>query len=159
MMTEVGSIYFSPEEAQRLREYLLKGRLPLGRRLLGQLRVGQLGVRVQQGAAARGIPDARSAARPSAVPHAVHRRSSAADPVDQPLGGLPATRRSAAPTAPCRTRCGVTDAKGRLLALVTYNTDIGDSWEREGDDKNYFYTFSVNGYALGINVLLYAMTH
>ena len=54
---------------------------------------------------------------------------------------------------------GVTDAKGRLLALVTHNTDIGDSWEREGDDRNYFYTFSVNGYALGINVLLHAMTH
>jgi hypothetical protein len=54
---------------------------------------------------------------------------------------------------------GVTDAKGRLLALITFNTDIGDSWEREGDDRNYFYTFSVNGYALGINVLLYAMTH
>ena len=54
---------------------------------------------------------------------------------------------------------GVSDAKGRLLALVTFNTDVGDSWEREGDDRNYFYTFSVDGYALGINVLLYAMTH
>ena len=54
---------------------------------------------------------------------------------------------------------GVTDSKGRLLALVTFNTDIGDSWEREGDDKQYFYTFSVNGYAFGINALLYAMTH
>ncbi len=31
MMTEVGSIYFTPEDAQRLREYLLKGRLPVGR--------------------------------------------------------------------------------------------------------------------------------
>ena len=54
---------------------------------------------------------------------------------------------------------GIADAKGRLLVLITYNTDIGDSWEREGDDRNYFYTFSVEGYAFGINVLLYAMTH
>ena len=46
-----------------------------------------------------------------------------------------------------------------MLALVTFNTDLGDSWEREGDDKQYFYTFSVNGYAFGINALLYAMTH
>ncbi len=61
---------------------------------------------------------------------------------------------SAAPHA-----LGVTDGKGRMLALVTFNTDLGDSWEREGDDKQYFYTFSVNGYAFGINTLLYAMTH
>ena len=54
---------------------------------------------------------------------------------------------------------GVTDADGRLLVLITHNTDIGDSWEREADDPTYFYTFSVEGYAFGINVLLYAMAH
>ena len=27
------------------------------------------------------------------------------------------------------------------------------------EDPAYFYQFSVDGYALGINVLLYAMTH
>ena len=27
------------------------------------------------------------------------------------------------------------------------------------DDPAYFYKFSVSGYAIGINVLLYAMTH
>jgi hypothetical protein len=45
------------------------------------------------------------------------------------------------------------------MVLMTHNTDIGDSWEREGDDPDYFYTFSVNGYAFGINALVYAMTH
>ena len=53
----------------------------------------------------------------------------------------------------------ISDAHGRIMVLMTHNTDIGDSWEREGDDKSYFYTFSVNGYALGINALLYAMSH
>jgi hypothetical protein len=46
-----------------------------------------------------------------------------------------------------------------LLVLVTHNTDFGDSWEREGDDPQYFYQFSVEGYAFGINALLYAMAH
>jgi hypothetical protein len=51
------------------------------------------------------------------------------------------------------------DRDGRVVALATHNTDYGDSWEREGDDPEYFQTFSIDGYAFGINVVLYAMTH
>lgn len=51
------------------------------------------------------------------------------------------------------------DSKGRIVALATHNTDFGDSWEREGDDPRYFQTFSIDGYAFGIDVLLYAMSH
>jgi hypothetical protein len=47
----------------------------------------------------------------------------------------------------------------RIMVVMTYNTDVADSWEREGEDAAYFYRFSPDGYALGINVLLYAMTH
>jgi len=43
--------------------------------------------------------------------------------------------------------------------VMTHNTDVSNSWERETEDPAYFYQFSVAGYALGINVLLYAMTH
>ena len=53
----------------------------------------------------------------------------------------------------------VSDGAGRVMMLMTHNTDISDSWEREGDDPSYFYTFGPRGYAFGINVLLYAMTH
>ena len=48
---------------------------------------------------------------------------------------------------------------GRIMVAMTHNTDVADSWEREGEDPAYFYRFSPDGYALGINVLLYAMTH
>jgi hypothetical protein len=48
---------------------------------------------------------------------------------------------------------------GRIMVAMTYNTDVADAWEREGEDPAYFYRFSPDGYALGINVLLYAMTH
>ena len=54
---------------------------------------------------------------------------------------------------------GIADAGGRLMVLMTHNTDFGDAYEREADDPTYFYKFSVEGYAIGINVLLYAMTH
>ena len=54
---------------------------------------------------------------------------------------------------------GIADTTGRLMVLMTHNTDIADSWEREGDDPMYFYTFGPKGYAFGINAILYALTH
>jgi hypothetical protein len=51
------------------------------------------------------------------------------------------------------------DRHGRIIAVMTHNTDVTNSWERETEDPAYFYQFSIEGYALGINVLLYAMTH
>ena len=53
----------------------------------------------------------------------------------------------------------VADQRGRIMILMTHNTDIGDSWEREGDDPGYFMAFGPKGYALGINAFLYALTH
>ena len=54
---------------------------------------------------------------------------------------------------------GIFDEKGRLMVLMTHNTDISDTWEREGEDVEYFYRFSPEGYAIAINVMLHAMTH
>jgi hypothetical protein len=53
----------------------------------------------------------------------------------------------------------ILDSKGRVLVLITHNTDFGDAYEREGDDPAYFYQFSVEGYAIGIDVVLYTLTH
>lgn len=54
---------------------------------------------------------------------------------------------------------GISDGEDRLMVLMTHNTDISDAWEREGEDPQYFYSFSPNGYAVGINVVMYALTH
>jgi hypothetical protein len=53
----------------------------------------------------------------------------------------------------------IRDARGRVMVVMTHNTDIADSWEREGEDPDFFRQFSPGGYGFGINVLLYAMTH
>ena len=45
------------------------------------------------------------------------------------------------------------------VPAITHNTDVSNSWEREGEDQEYFFRFSVEGYKVAINVLLYAMTH
>jgi len=54
---------------------------------------------------------------------------------------------------------GVQDSRGRLVALMTHNTDVADTWEREGENKEYFNLFSPRGYAIGVNVVVYALTH
>jgi len=54
---------------------------------------------------------------------------------------------------------GVFDNHDRLVVLVSMNSDVSDSWEREGDNQSYFDVFGREGYAMGINVAVYAMTH
>jgi hypothetical protein len=53
----------------------------------------------------------------------------------------------------------IRDRHGRIIVVMTHNTDVSNSWERETDDARYFYQFSIDGYALGVNVLVYALTH
>jgi hypothetical protein len=54
---------------------------------------------------------------------------------------------------------GIADAHGRLMVVMIHNSDIPDGWEREAEDPQYFYRFSPDAYAVGINVVLYALTH
>ena len=45
---------------------------------------------------------------------------------------------SAAPTAPHVNFRGIQDEHGRLMVVMTHNTDIADTWEREGESQEYF---------------------
>jgi hypothetical protein len=52
------------------------------------------------------------------------------------------------------------DDDGRMMAFICHNTDLGDGWEREGENEYYFREFSEKkAYPLGINIVFYAMTH
>jgi hypothetical protein len=53
----------------------------------------------------------------------------------------------------------IVNETGRIMVLMTHNTDFGDAFEREGDDHEYFLKFAPNGYAFGVNAILYSMTH
>ncbi len=54
----------------------------------------------------------------------------------------------------------ITDDQGRIMVFICHNTDLGDGWEREGQDKWYFEEYSVKkAYPMGINIVTYAMTH
>ena len=54
---------------------------------------------------------------------------------------------------------GIADANGRLMVVMVHNSDIPDGWEREGEDPEYFFRFSPEAYSVGIDILLYSMTH
>ena len=58
---------------------------------------------------------------------------------------------------PARWR-GIYDDYGRLMVAVNFNMDMGDAWEH-ADDPNYPAEMTVEAYRIGVNYVLYAMTH
>jgi hypothetical protein len=50
------------------------------------------------------------------------------------------------------------DDKGRILVAISYNSDVGDAWEW-ADDPYYPEKFSDLAIRLGVNYIVYAMTH
>lgn len=51
------------------------------------------------------------------------------------------------------------DDKGRMMVIICHNTDLGDGWEREGEDEYYFREYAEKkAYPMGINIIFYAMT-
>ena len=53
---------------------------------------------------------------------------------------------------------GIYDDKQRLMVTMSFNSDIGDSWEW-ADDPRYPEKYSALGIRLGVNYVVYAMTH
>jgi hypothetical protein len=53
---------------------------------------------------------------------------------------------------------GISDDTGRLMVLITYNSDLGDAWEWM-DNPCYPEKYSGQAYRMGINFIVYAMSH
>lgn len=157
MMTEVGALYMGPEEAQHLREYLQKGGFLWADDFWGSYAWDYFEREIR-----RALPADEYPIVDLPPDHPLFRSQFVVEKVIQIpsinswAGGWTSERGSDSAVPHAR---GISDSQGRLMALITFNTDYGDAFEREGDDPRYFYTFSVDGYALGINTLLYAMTH
>jgi hypothetical protein len=52
----------------------------------------------------------------------------------------------------------IRDDKGRIMVAICHNMHIGDAWEH-ADDPRYPERFSSLAYRLGINYIIYSMTH
>ena len=158
-MEDVGTARFSDEEVARLRAYLLKG---------GFLEVDDFwGDRAWEqwaGEIGRVLPPDDYPIFDIPSDHAIMHTLYDVKGVEQvsnirfwmQSGGRTSER--GAESARVNFR-GIQDARGRLMVVMAHNTDIPDSWEREGESQEYFDHFSPNGYALGVNIMIYAMTH
>lgn len=159
LMEDVGTASLSEVEVERLRAYLLKG---------GFLWVddfwGQRAWETWTRELAKVLSPGQYPIVELPLDHVIFRTLFQVTRVPQipsiqfwrQSGGLTSERGS--DSAEPRARV-VRDELGRVMVLMTHNTDIADAWEREGEDPEFFYNFSVEGYAVAINVLLYAMTH
>ncbi|MDQ3346788.1 MAG: DUF4159 domain-containing protein [Acidobacteriota bacterium] len=158
MMTEVGSAYFTPEETERLREYLLKGGF-----LWADDFWGEYAWEIWSREIGKALPPSEYAAVDLPRAHPIFRTQFVVDKVPQipSIGhwytsGGGTSERPDSQEAHARA---IFDKTGRMMVFMTHNTDFGDAFEQEATDPRYFYAFSVDGYAFGINVLLYALTH
>jgi hypothetical protein len=159
MMAEVGTLYFNPLDVASLRAYLKKG---------GFLWVddfwGQYAWENWEHEIGKVLPPGEYPIKDLPLDHTIFHQVYTVARVPQIpsinywLGSGGDTSERGAESRPPHAR-GIADERGRLMVLMTHNTDIGDSWEREGVSHEYFLAFSVEGYALGVNVLVYAMTH
>ena len=53
---------------------------------------------------------------------------------------------------------GIYDDHGRLVVAICHNMDLGDSWEH-ADNPLYPEQYSALGFRIGVNYIVYAMTH
>ena len=158
MMTEVGSLYMSDEEAQRLRSYLLKGGF-----LWADDFWGSYAWEVFESEMRKVFPPAEHPIVDLPLSHPLWRTQFEMKDGAPQISAIGNWQRGVlsergADSAEVHVRA-IFDDHERIMVLITHNTDFGDSYEREGDNPDYFYQMSVPGYGFGINTLLYAMTH
>ncbi len=159
MMTEPGGLTLDDQEVARLREYLLKGGFLWADDFWGEIAWQNFEQEIR-----KALPAAEFDLRDLDGDHPLFRTQFPVQAVKQipsinfwaGTGGD--TSEWGIDSREPRARAFI-DKAGRVVLLATHNTDYGDSWEREGDDPDYFQTFSIDGYAFGINVVLYAMSH
>lgn len=159
MLWQAESLYLSDADAARLREYLLKGGFIWSDDSWGTYAWENFAAEM-----AKVLPPPKYRFIDIPPNHAMFRMRFDVQKVPQ-IPGISfwwgsggRTSEQGADSAEVHVR-GMLDDHGRLMVLSTHNTDIADGWEREGVDPRYFYEFSVPSYAVGINVVLYAITH
>ena len=159
MMTEPGGADFDAQEAAALRNYLLKGGFLWADDFWGTAAftfwARQLG---------KALP-------PSAYPivdlpltHPIFHTVLTVSHIPQIpgirywFGSGGRTSERGADSAEPHVRA-ISDERGRVMVLMTHNTDFGDAFEEEATNHDYFLRFAVDGYAFGVNTIVYALTH
>lgn len=157
--TDVGTAFFTDAEAEILRNYLLKGGYMWVDDFWGPYAwdnwVGQI---------SKVLPPAQFPIRDIPLDHPIRRTLFEFTELPQ-IPSISFWRRNGGETSERYEMSvqpnfrGIADEHGRLMVVMTHNTDISDAWEREAEDPQFFFSFSPQGYAVGLDVVLYGMTH
>jgi hypothetical protein len=155
-MVEVGSMSLSDAEVLALRNYLLAGGLLVIDDFWGSWAWEQFATQMQ-----RVFPDRAIVELPPEHPvfHAFYNIDRVLQVPNVRLGW------AAAQGGPTHEYDGVVphvrgiyDDDGHLMVLINWNTDLGDAWEW-ADHPNYPLKFSTYAFEIGINFVIYSMTH
>jgi len=159
LASDIGTAHFEPEEALALRAYFEKGGFLWVDDFWGErawdVWVDQVG---------RILPPSEYPIEDVPMTHPLWRTLFEVNALPQ-IPAISHWRRSGGETSERGLETvepdirAISDRHGRIMVLMTHDTDISDSWEREGEEPEFFYQFSPNGYALAINAVIYAMTH
>jgi uncharacterized protein DUF4159 len=158
MMTEPGGAYFDEREAAQLHDYLLKGGFLWADDFWGEYAFDHWAREI-----AKALPSGQYPILDVPLDHQlfhtlydIHRIPQIPSINFWARSGQTSERRDS--TVP-HVRAVLDPDDGHIMVLMTHNTDFGDAFEREGDDHEYFLRFAPEGYAFGVNALIYSMTH
>ncbi|MFN7913967.1 MAG: DUF4159 domain-containing protein [Vicinamibacterales bacterium] len=161
LMEDAGTARFSEAEVERLRAYLLKGGFLLSSDYHGSYAKAQFDEEI-----GRVLPHGEFPIIDLTPPdHPIWHTMFGVTRIPQ-MASIQTWRRSGKSTierwnedgSPPDVR-GIADEKGRLMVVMVHNTDLPDPWEREGEESEYFFRFSPEAYRVGIDILIYALTH
>jgi len=158
MMTEPGGAYFDDQEAAALRDYVRKGGF-----LWADDFWGEYAWQAWESQLRKALPSGGYPIVDLSLDHQLFHMLMRVSEVPQipSIGFWRGTGRTSerGPDSAVPHVRGVVDERGRIIVLMTHNTDFGDSFEEEGSSRAFFERFSIPGYGFGVNVLLYSMTH
>jgi len=150
---EVGYMYLSEPEVRGLRRYLLAGGFLVVDDFWGTAEWANFESQIKQV-----LPEYEVVEMPLEHPlfHAFYdvKKILQVPNVGQAIRGGPTWERDGY-VPHCR---GIFDEKGRLMVVINWNTDLGDAWEW-AEQPLYPLQYSTYAYEMGINFIMYAMSH
>lgn len=159
LMEDAGTAIFNDQEVKQFREYFLKGGFAFVSDYWGPLAKEQFDEEI-----GRVLPRDKYPIIDLPIDHPIWHTQFELKKLPQ-MSSIQAWRRSGGGTTERGVEPGsqsaraVVDDKGRIMVVMVHNDDIPDGWEREGEEHEYFVNFSPDAYSVGIDVLLYALTH
>jgi len=149
---EVGYMVLSDKEVERLREWLLRGGFLMVDDFHGQYEWLSFSEQMRKVFPNRSIVDIP-------IEHPIFHCFFDVNELPQ-IPGLGAWRSGRTyEKGGIQHHCmGIFDNEGRLMVLVMRNMDVGDAWEHTNDPR-YPKWYAAQAYKLGINFVIYALTH